>query len=342
MEQDIRRRGLWAGDPYLSASEVAAMLSVSRATANRAMQTLAERRMLVRRRNLGTFVGPHFEVKPGSRLRTLCVLMPTPALDRNTIPLESFIYAMRSRLAASNVQIHFLPDGDAQGYVRDLLEASDTAESVAGFVPIGCPREIYRRLADSGIPTVVFGTPYVDQRDIASVDVDNRAAGRLLMEFLTGSGHRRMAVLMAAEGLPGTNCFFDGVSEALTAAELPHKALIVRHVPLEPAAVAAQVHELLTMPERPTALIVRTPQMVRMALMAFERLDVPAADRCEIVYQNHPATEPGELPLTCAQPRISFAEIVGQIGEMLEQLGRGETLEEKRVVIPMELRRKER
>jgi DNA-binding LacI/PurR family transcriptional regulator len=324
----------------MTATEAGDLLGVSTATAHRAMQVLARRQMLVRHPSRGTFVGPHFEMKPSTLIRTVCALMPTPALDRDTIPLEPFIHAIRSRVSKSNVQMHFLPPGDSQAYLQELLQSSLVVGNVAGFVPISCPREVYRRLADSGIPTVVLGTPYVDQRDIASVDVDNRAAGRLLTEYLIGSGHRRMAVLMSAEGQPGTNCFFDGVSDALTEAELPHNALIVRHVPVEPAAVAAQLHELLAMPERPSALIARTPQMARAVLVAFESLQVPAADRCEIVYQNHPAAEQGELALTCVQPSISFAEIIGRVAEMLEQLGSGEMLEEKRVVIPMELCRK--
>ena len=337
LEQDIRQRGLWAGDRYLTASEAAELLGVSTATAHRAMRVLARRRMLVRHPSRGTFVGPHFEMKQSTMIRTVCALMPAPALDRDTPPLESFIYAIRSRVSKSNVQINFLPPSDVQAYVQELLQASFAAGNVVGFVPISCPREVYRRLADSGVPTVVFGTPYIDQRDIASVDVDNRGAGQLLTEFLTGCGHRRMAVLMGSEGQPGTNCFFDGVSDALTEAELPHNALIVRHVPVEPAAVAAQLHELLAMPDRPTALIARTPQMARAALMALDRLKVPAADRCEIVYQNHPATEQGDLPLTCVQPCVSYGEIIGRIGEMLEQLGRGDILEQRQVVIPVEL-----
>ena len=50
----------------MAASEAAEMLNVSTATAHRAMQVLARRKMLVRRRNRGTFVGPHFEIKQHS------------------------------------------------------------------------------------------------------------------------------------------------------------------------------------------------------------------------------------------------------------------------------------
>jgi DNA-binding LacI/PurR family transcriptional regulator len=337
IEQDIRRRNLWAGDRYLTASEAAQMLGVSAATAHRAMQVLVERRMLVRRRNRGTFVGPDFQARPRSQIRTVYALMAAPSLDRDTIPLDAFIHGIRSQVIDANVQIGFLPASDVQAYVQDLVQSAMAAGPVAGFVPVSCPREVYRRLADSGVPTVVFGTPYIDQNDIPSVDVDNFEAGRLLVKHLTDSGHRRMAVFSALEGQPGSNSFYDGVSEALTAAELPHNSLVVRVVPLEPVAMAAQLSEVLAMPDRPTALIARSPTMARLISAAFDRLDVPAAERCEVVYQNHPAVEGQELPLTRVEPRMSFGEIIAQVGQMLQRLGNGLPLEQRRVSIPMDL-----
>ncbi len=313
------------------------MLSVSSATAHRAMQVLVERRMLVRRRSHGTFVGPHFDTRPNTRVRTVYGIMSAPGLDHDTVPLDAFVLGIRAQMADANVQIGFLPDRDVRAYVRELLGAAVLAGNVAGFVPVSCPRDVYRELADSGLPTVVLGTPYVDQKDIPSVDVDNYAAGLLLTKHLIDRGHRRMAVLSALEGQPGSNLFYDGVSDALTAAQLPHNALVVRVVPLELAAVAAQLGELMAMSDGPTALIARTPTMAKVLPGAYDRIGVPADRRCEIVYQNHPSVEANRLPFTCAEPRLAFRQIVGRIGEMLECLGNTGTLEEPRVVIPVDL-----
>ena len=157
-------------------------------------------------------------------IRTVYVLMPSPAFDRDVFPLETFIYGIRSRIHA-NVLVSFLPRGDSETDIRDLLQTGPSTGIVAGFVPVSCPHDVYRQLADSGMPTVISGTPYVDQMDIASVDIDHREAGRLLAEYLADRGCRRMALITAMEGRPGDNDFYDGVSEALTAAGLPHNAL---------------------------------------------------------------------------------------------------------------------
>jgi DNA-binding LacI/PurR family transcriptional regulator len=336
LEQDIRQRGLCAGDRYLTAPEAANLLGVSAGMAHRAMRMLAQGQMLVRRRNCGTFIGPHFEMKRSTATRTVHVVMPSPGIERDVFPLEPFIYGVRSRLHA-NVLVSFLPRGDCQGYVREMVQKAPATGIVAGFVPVSCPHDVYRQLANSGMPTVIVGTPYVDQSDIVSVDVDNHEAGRLLAEYLFARGHRRIALIGAMEGRPGDNDFYDGVSEAMTAAGLPHNALIVRTVPTQPTALTAQLSRLLIKPDIPTGLIVRTTGMARAVSRAFSSLEVKADNRCEIVYQRYQPIEAVELPFACVQARVSFDIIVGRIADTLEQLGRGNVLDEPRVVIPVEL-----
>ena len=339
LEQDIRQRGLCAGDRYMTAPEAADLLGVSTGMAHRAMRALAQGRKLVRRRNCGTFVGPHFEMKRTTATRTVYVLMPSLGIDRDVFPLETFIYGVRTRIQA-NVQVSFLPQSNTQAYLREFLHSIPSMGVVSGLVPISCPHDVYRQLANSGVPTVIVGTPYVDHMDIASVDVDNHEAGRLLAEYLIECGHRRIALITAMDGRPGDNGFYDGVSEALTAASLPHNALIMRIVPMQPTALTAQLGRLLIKPDMPTGLIVRSTNMARAVSKAFCNLEVHADRRCEIVYQRYQPIEGIELPFTYVRARVSFDNVVGLIANMLEQLGRGEVLDEPRVVIPVDLCRR--
>jgi len=168
------------------------------------------------------------------------------------------------------------------------------------------------------------------------VDVDNREAGRLMTEYLVRRGHRRMALLCATDHLPGDNLFFDGTSEALTAARLPHNALIVRGIPLDQQAFASEVQQLLEADDRPTAFMVRNPDSAPVALTAVRKvrgLDAPVDFVC---FANQPLPE-AVFPYAHVVPRISFTEIVGQIAAMLDRLGRGLPLEATHVVIPVEL-----
>jgi DNA-binding LacI/PurR family transcriptional regulator len=339
LEQDIRQRGLWAGDRYLTAAEAAEMLNVSPTTAHRAMQTLVKQRMLVRHRKRGTFVGPHFDAARSTSIRTVYLLALQRDLGGDGIALEPLVLGIRSRMTNANVQISFLPRGDTLPYVRELMQSALAAGKVAGFIPISCPRDVYRRLADSGIPTVMFGTPYSDQGDIPSVEIDNQTTGRLLAEHLTECGHRRIALFSNAEGRPGDNCFYDGVSEALTQRDLPHNALIIRIVPTEPAAVAGEMSRLLAMPDKPTAVIARSLRMARTASIALDRLDLPAA--FEIVCEEQFASPQRDPPpFTYVRAQLSLDDVAATIGEMLERLGHEDILEEPHVLIPVELCRR--
>jgi DNA-binding LacI/PurR family transcriptional regulator len=337
LEQDIRRRGLWAGDRYLTASEAAQLLQVSSATADRAMKLLAERQMLVRRRNSGTFVGPHFAIKRETATRTVYAITPAVDLNDSSYSFDSLIRGVRNRMANVNVQASFLPLHDPVTYARNLIQSALSAGDVAGFIPISCPHDVYRCLAQTGAPTVIFGTPYLDQRDIPSLDVDNRAAGKLLAEYLIRRGHRRVALLTTAEGRPGDNCFFDGVSDAWTEGGLPHNSLIARIVPSRISSMAAQLEQFARLPDPPTALIARSPATARAASQAQQSPVNGCAAPYEIAYQNHPATAEDELPFACVEPILSFTDIAARIGEMLDRLGRGERLHEPHVVIPVEL-----
>src|ERR1700733_3329592 len=61
LELDIQRRGLRRGDSYMTADGVSEWLGISRMAANRAMNVLAHRQILVRQRSRGTFIGPAVE-----------------------------------------------------------------------------------------------------------------------------------------------------------------------------------------------------------------------------------------------------------------------------------------
>src|SRR5262245_22261573 len=76
LESDIRRRRLVPGHKYLTAEESAELLGTSAATANRALRMLAERDVVVRRRNRGTFVGRAVQDDAVPKVQVLSILAP--------------------------------------------------------------------------------------------------------------------------------------------------------------------------------------------------------------------------------------------------------------------------
>ncbi len=337
LEDHIRTSGLGPGDRYLTAAEAGELLTVSTATAHRAMKTLADRRVLIRHTGRGTFVGAHFGSNRRLKIRTVYALVQSQNKLVADFPFDLFTRGIRSSFHDANVQLSFLPPGPSVEYVKELIRSAKAAGEVGGMVPISCPREVYRCLAHADLPVVIFGSPYADQQGVASVDVDNHESGRLLTRRLLERGHRRMVLLSFAEGRPGDNDFFDGVSEELTAAELPHNSLVVRIVPHDAGVFTAQLRQLLEAPDHPTGLIARCGRLASAAGAAVSSVGHSAAGQIEIVFQDHPPTTGNELPYTCVRPRLSFQETAVLIGEMLDRLSGGEPLEQERVVVPVQL-----
>lgn len=336
LECDIRRRALSTGDQYLTAAQAGDMMAVSTTTAQRAMRILAEKDILVRRRNAGTFVGPGLEEVNGSLVRTVHVLLPEDR-DSTLVRTEPLLEGIRAAIHGAGVHFNFMPPGEEIRYVRELLDTADAHRRTLGVVAIRGTREVYRYLAESGVPTVVFGTLWPGEPALPSINTDEHETGRLLTQYLIDRGHRRMSLLTGAKGWPGDNDFFDGVSEALTAAGLPHNAMIVRLVPHEPAVFSAAARHLLELPNRPTGIIVRGRQFADLVANTAEKKGLFSPRDLEIAFQDYATKDVEESPYPHVQSQYNFSDIALRIGRMLKTVSQGHPLEEQRVVIPVKL-----
>ena len=234
------------------------MLGVSRATAQRAMKVLGDAQTLMRRRSLGTFVGPGAVNPAVSRVSTVYILAP----DRvhNTIQTMAgwMLDGLRREGGCTNVNFGFVPHKDGLAYVKQIDSVGEGEHASSSvFIAVGCPSEVYRLLAESNVPTLVFGSLYQDAPVLASIDFDNREAARLMTRYLVDRGHKRMMLVATSDGLPGDHEFVDGVSDVLTEVGLPANALAMRIVPDDPKSALQAVRQLLRDDNRPSSLIVR-------------------------------------------------------------------------------------
>jgi DNA-binding LacI/PurR family transcriptional regulator len=342
LEGDLRSRGLQSGDRYLTVADAALMLGVSNATAHRAMSILVRKKLLTRQHGRGTFVGDGIGRHRSAQVRTVYILMPEADRDVSSIQLEDMMDSLRTRMGGVNVQFSFIPSANSVEYVRELISSAQRIGQFAGAVPISCPRAVYKYLEEAGGPMVVLGSLYGDQRQLPSVDVDYRQIGHLLARYLVGKGHKRMALLLAGEGRPGDNAFFDGISDALTEADLPHNALTVRIYPHDFEAFRAQVRELLERPDRPTGVICGTDRLVGVVESVASGLELRVPRDVELVFQGQSTPAVERLPYVHAQPQLTFKQIAELIADMLRTLSEGNTLEQDRVIVPVELREPDR
>ncbi len=340
LESEIQRRSLVPGDRFLTAVEAGRILGVSRATADRAMGVLARNEILLRRRSLGTFVGPAARVAPVSRVQTVYVIMPEQSRSHSLAPSPGrLIDGIRDQLQGVNVQFFFLPAADSLSLVRALLQQSRESGTLAGVVAVSCPREVYAYLAETGVATVVLGSLYLGGPPLASVDADNRQAGRLLMQHLLDRGHRRTALLADSDSRPGDHDFIDGISEVLSNAGLPHNALKIRVISPDAATAVPVISDLLASPDRPTGLIARSHQFVKKIEAAASECGLIVGQEVEIACQTLQPNDISSQQFCYPHVKTRFEDqnISATIGQMLAQQSRGEPFVPRRVIIPVEL-----
>lgn len=335
LTEDIRAKGLGPGDGYMTAAQAGAVFGVSRTTAHRALKLLADKELLVRRRNRGTFVGPHFKPSGTVRLTTTHVLLPSDRVSAWS--MNDMVEGIRRVVPGSMVQFGFVPRGDPLAFVKALVEQSRRAGGLFGVIAVSCPREVYRWLDDQHIPTGVIGSVYSDSDRLVSVDSDWRAAGRLLCEHLIGRGHRRLAVLIAERWRPGDNMFLEGVIHSLSAAGLPADALIVRSLPVDPDVASAEMGRLLKPEDRPTGFMCWHP-MYHNALRTVSVTLGLASDRdLESVMWGPSSIGSVDTRTTFCGSAVSMAEHAAMVARMMADRIDGKPINDRHMLLPVVL-----
>lgn len=334
IERDIRKRGLSAGDRYLTGAEAGLLLGVSTASASRAMSILVDQKLLVRRRRSGTFVGSQIGSDAPSQIRSVFVLIMEHQ-SQDIPPSDLLLQGIRAGIARANVHFGFLPEVERLACIKDLLRDSIRSGQLAGVVPISCGREVYQYLMEAGIPTVVLGSVYESMDRLASIDVDNYQIGRLLAGHLYEQEHRRVAVIDNSRGCPGDNYFSDGVWEATADACLPANSVLMRFLP-DIESIFSQVREMLVSDWPPTGFVARTSRLANAVEQALKHCGVPL-DRFEIVFQDYHTPSVQQSRFAYVRPKSDFTAMAIRIGKTLHRLGEDPSWKPEHVVVPVEL-----
>jgi DNA-binding LacI/PurR family transcriptional regulator len=336
LAQDIRRKGLRSGDPYLTAEAAASFLGVSRMTANRAMNVLAERELLVRHGSRGTFIGPAAEVVSEASVGK-CIHYITFVDDNPTIHVElgEILAGLESVFPDVSLDTHVVPLRNAMQYVQKKLAAAVSDPALGGIILTLGTRAVQQLLADAAVPAVVNGSVYPGIR-LPSVEVDQLRLGQLLAEMAINSGYRRLMFVGRELWRRGDNLAFDGIQEAAHAAGLGLNAVSIRNIPTSPTDLANEFDHILSEVEAPCALLCRLPCFARAAATAAARRGLRVPEDIGIVYDD--TVQEGGLPFDAVRPQAgcSLREQFRKIGQMLTEMGAGRMPDPMSVVMPVE------
>ncbi len=152
--------------------------------------------------------------------------------------------------------------------------------------------------AGSGIPVVAVD-PHTGRSDIPTVDADNVSGAVLATDHLLGLGHRRIALLSGRPDLESSRQREQGFRQAMTAAGVEIDESLVRVGGYRTETAELPARELLTRPDRPTAIFAANDlSAIRTMEVAHELgLRVPE-DLSVIGFDNIPESAMAQPPLT--------------------------------------------
>jgi DNA-binding LacI/PurR family transcriptional regulator/DNA-binding transcriptional regulator YhcF (GntR family) len=330
---DIRRRKLKPGDAYLGTADIARMLRVSSTTANRALQLLARRQVLVRKQRRGTLIARPPSPEAASSLRRLHLLVHNDYLRSEGLLADGLVLGIQGQLPAAEIQFNFFPETNEAAYVEQLVAEALRASGTEGFALVRSSVQAQRLLLASGLPTVITGTLMPSIVGLSFVDRDHAQIGRLMAEHMRQVRCRRVAVLLRDRPGEGDHLLLDSVGKELGAAGFRVDCLQVRCLPADEPAVRSAVQTLIDDGPKPLGLICRSRPIAEAAAAACARAPRQAHVALCDIYRKDQA----EPTYPYIEPLLSAEETGAQIAQMLERQARGATAPEH-LIIPVRLR----
>jgi LacI family transcriptional regulator len=189
--------------------------------------------------------------------------------------------------------------------------------------------------AEHGAPVVAVD-PHTGSSDFPTVDADSLRGGRLATEHLLSLGHRRIALLAGRPDLQSATLREQGYRDALAAAGIPFADSLVRVGGYDAELSKRAAHELLTSPQRPTAVFAANDVTAIATIEVALSIGLRVPEDVSVVgFDNIPESALCIPPLTTVnQPIRTMGECAV---EMLIQLIRKQPVERTHVTLATEL-----
>ena len=287
LQSDIRRRGLRPGDRYLTSEEAASVLEVSTGTAHQAMRLLVDLNILERKRKQGTYIGSAVEPLPLNQRKRIYVIEPSDAVRDPAYGLHLDIVspAISAALGGSSFQVEYLPPGDTMGFVRTLAAEAEQAGNLGAFILMRSTFELQHFFQENRhrYPTIVWGSRYPGIDKLPFVESDQLSMGTQVARYVLEAGHRRVAVLMCDHWVQGDNQLMTGMGQVFASSPQRLENFEICSLPGYGDVNRTKVAEVLSSPNRPTAIVVRTGLQTRAIVDVAKKLDLQIPADVEVI-----------------------------------------------------------
>jgi DNA-binding LacI/PurR family transcriptional regulator len=193
-----------------------------------------------------------------------------------------------------------------------------------------------QQLLRQEIPSVVLDTDSATSASGPTVGSNNWNGGLLATRHLIGLGHRRIAAISGPEDVLCSRARIAGFRSAHDEAGIPIDPDLVRYGHFAGGTGFAHATDLLTRPDRPTAIFAGSDMQAMGVIQAARRLglDVPA-DLSVVGYDNLPIAAWTGPALTTVDQHVR--DMAGAATRMLLDLARGVELPTTRIDLVTEL-----
>ena len=337
--EDIVRRGLRPGDRYVTAAQAAQRLGVSRMSVDRAMNLLVQKRLLVRQRGRGTFVGPVARCRPATDATHVHLLVfgeGEPALN---CPAHTVILAgLRRAIPSAIVHTHMLPFPDALHYVQELV-SSEPATNRSGWILSLSPREVQEWFARRGVPAIVLGTAFPGV-PLADIQSDQSEAGAELLRLAHRMDAGHYVFVNRQNWRQGDVAAMNGALRELGVLRLPPNRFEVCNIPSRADGSRRIIETVMRrcMDDEDggkPVFLCRATGIARLALGVADRLGVGVPDDLGIVYQR-PWTDDSPVFAPCVSESSAPEEGFVLAGRLLEQALSSDTGKPESVRMPLQ------
>lgn len=215
---DIKDRGLKAGDTYFTTQDARRFLGVGGTAANRALQLLEKRRIIERTQGRGAVILKTPNASETPPITQVHILIPELYFRTEGFGCDGILFGLQSEFPTAHVSHCLLQqDAAAADRVNALIRQTIANGGTDAFVLASVPFEIQRAIACTGFPSVVYGTAYRGIGELSQLERDLNGAVVELVDHLRSRGARRIATLLRQYIMPGDHQVFNAVLSTLGA-----------------------------------------------------------------------------------------------------------------------------
>ena len=296
-----------------SLTSIAAAAGVSVSTVSKVLNGRTDVAPATRER-IGLLLRQH-GYQPGARLDfgvvdlLLGLGKGQPAMTQHDPWTEQLILGTVQAAAEAGHSVVVTPVDSAEEFDR-WLELATVRGTHGALSVVHLPRGTeLQRLATAGIPVVVIDPATEPGPDVRSVGTTNWQGGLTAARHLIELGHRRIAVIGGLPSLWSSQARVDGYRSAMLESGLAVDERLVSHEEFSVHGGRRQASRLLSLAERPTAIVAANDAQAFGVLQALRDLGLRAPEDLSVVgFDDVPVAAWAAPPLTTIrQPLAAMA-----------------------------------